>query len=492
MRNNVIALSSIYSKYLDLKFELLNNKKIIEYMYNKPISKVETEINSNNYDDDIKIIILSDDEKIIINNTMINILELHTEYTNKYYESKKNRTSELKIDLTKNEILIAEFLEKIATKYHNDFVYTFNWNFNIDGDDSNLLKKATVNFQDNHNYSFFGITTFKNHLIMFVIIYINNSNDHNIVIRQYMMYNMNINILILSEKSNIEEEIRHFIKKIKHTTDYTIYNQVVNKKIINKHNEVIINYIDDYKYNYIINTKNEKSKKNIDNINYTDDFYEKIIIKDSWTDENQDSELKISNNIFNKIINDRISYIPDKSKNELKAEKYMAKLFGESNNVYISNYNDKNTIESTSELKNILRNCKQSTINYSHYLQLDKLKNYKFLNKDNSKLIPGKTYIKYINICDINKNKNYKDHVHSGGVFLAGGIFFNGSFTKYKNNSDQKTEINPNKWSHLLVKKIPYPQDSELNNELDNIPEYSSHVFYIKISNFSIFYRYIK
>ncbi|AVL94563.1 hypothetical protein ma177 [Moumouvirus australiensis] len=133
------------------------------------------------------------------------------------------------------------------------------------------------------------------------------------------------------------------------------------------------------------------------------------------------------------------------------------------------------------DAKNFLRNYKPKTIDFTPYLSLNKLRNYKRVTKKNiENLEPYKTYVKYIHINDIESNTNYKKHVHCGGILIKGGFYVLNKF--YESN-------NKNNWTHLMLKFIPYKTLKETKNGIKLVEEYETHTYYIKISNYHLFYK---
>ncbi|AUV58163.1 hypothetical protein [Bandra megavirus] len=130
----------------------------------------------------------------------------------------------------------------------------------------------------------------------------------------------------------------------------------------------------------------------------------------------------------------------------------------------------------------LLKNYRTKKINFEPYLKCSKLKKYKHISKKNfDKLQPNKTYIKYIKNEDLYQDKNYDKHIRCGGILINSGYFIHDKFYA----SD-----NTDKWTHLLLKFVPFPTIIETENGIDKINEYENHIFTIKISNYHLFYRF--
>ncbi|AGF85600.1 hypothetical protein QJ854_gp182 [Moumouvirus goulette] len=133
------------------------------------------------------------------------------------------------------------------------------------------------------------------------------------------------------------------------------------------------------------------------------------------------------------------------------------------------------------DLEKFLQNYKPKTIDFSPYLSLNKLYGYKRVTKKNiDNLELYKTYIKYIHVNDIESDKNYRKHIHCGGILMKGGFFTLNKFYE----SDNK-----NNWTHLMLKFIPFKTLKKTKNGVKFVEEYESHSFFIKISNYHIFYK---
>ncbi|XWV26659.1 hypothetical protein QJ857_gp0401 [Tupanvirus soda lake] len=136
-------------------------------------------------------------------------------------------------------------------------------------------------------------------------------------------------------------------------------------------------------------------------------------------------------------------------------------------------------------VENFLKSYEPKQLDLSPYLKLDKLKGYKFMEKSDDKLnlIPGETYVKYINRSDAFKDKDLKMHVR-GGILLEGGTYVNGLFKPLGDNT---------KWTHLMLLFSPFPTGlikSKKGFGHQKIYDYDQHIFYIKINSYYLFYKY--
>lgn len=135
-------------------------------------------------------------------------------------------------------------------------------------------------------------------------------------------------------------------------------------------------------------------------------------------------------------------------------------------------------------LEDFAKKNKPKKKDLSKYMVLDKLKSYRLIETtDYSDLIPLNTYIKYLKTSDAFKDNDLKMHIH-GGVLLAGGRFINGHFEKQNNTK---------RWTHLMLLFHPYPIGKRISFAgygYRNVYDHDEHIFYIKISNYYLFYKY--
>ena len=98
-----------------------------------------------------------------------------------------------------------------------------------------------------------------------------------------------------------------------------------------------------------------------------------------------------------------------------------------------------------------------------------KLAGYTFVDKTSiNRIVPGKTYVKYIRINEAFKDTKYDDHIRAGGIVLWGGIVIDGLLEKVSD---------PKKWTHLVIK---YTSSVDKN---------ITKIFRLNMSNYYLFYR---
>jgi hypothetical protein len=135
------------------------------------------------------------------------------------------------------------------------------------------------------------------------------------------------------------------------------------------------------------------------------------------------------------------------------------------------------------DLNKFLKNHKPKKLedDLQSYIECDKLKSYKLFKRNaTSNLISGMAYIKYIKINDAFVDDNFSSHIKSGGMFVNGGIFDEGKFKPIKNVSQ---------WTHFMLKTVPFPTK---NDDTDEELLLDSHVFFITVSDYYIFYKIIR
>jgi hypothetical protein len=123
---------------------------------------------------------------------------------------------------------------------------------------------------------------------------------------------------------------------------------------------------------------------------------------------------------------------------------------------------------------------RKSLTNYlSKYLQMSRLKDYRLLhNKNKTKLVPKKTYIKYISIDDAYIDKYYDDHIKAGGILIDCGKLIGDKFVSMDD---------PSEWYCLMLKFDP----SVIINKKGQVvrDRLEPRVFFINLSKHYVFFR---
>ncbi len=366
-----------------------------------------------------------------------------------------------------------DILEDYARKYGSNFAYIYDWDFNTQGSNDSAFKYSPINFNQETYCDFYGVTMFKNHLIQFVIIYeplMEHNDDHyfNEIFKQYIFYCMNINVLRINHRTNVKKEISTFLKRIHHTTTIYISNKIqVNVSNFIKKCTIYSETVKSFYHTFIENRKirfknlNHYNKSHDDE--YSDDydeFYHKLTDNNLDDDLNDNDGIKVSNNVLDLIIKNKSTHDNNKSRvdeciiNLLGIDKQSYNI----NNVESESESDdsivlvRNVVDDNQNLiDELLKKRVQKKINLDPYLCLNKLKFFNEL-KNNSSLVSGATYIKYIDVNDAFKNDKYKQHVHCGGIFLNGGVFKNGKFVTFNIKFNKKIKIEPSKMVTFIDK----------------------------------------
>ena len=301
-------LTDRYDAYVETKKELLNNRKIIEYMYNKPIIKTKT-LASLIIDDDssVKTVLLDEQDFNYIRghfDTLSLLLQAFTEQHDKYikhYHLKNNFKYLPKYSALKPKL---KEIMQILGKYEqaNKLFYIYKWSFLQEGSHNSIMKLPTVNYTHDFIYDFFGTFYNKHRLILFVIqydddIHFNQSGKTfskihiNDIMIQYILRQLNIHLIRLSKKSNFSNQIVSFFKRIIKTTDYVVQNPI--NPIANFFPPIdsqrLLNFSVDYKYNHIIYLKRLSKKQE------PEDNYQGQIDKDFYLDHDPDEGVVMDN-----------------------------------------------------------------------------------------------------------------------------------------------------------------------------------------------------
>lgn len=127
--------------------------------------------------------------------------------------------------------------------------------------------------------------------------------------------------------------------------------------------------------------------------------------------------------------------------------------------------------------KQFKQNYKPKKLDLTPYLRSPKLKGYQLLT-DKTKLVPMKTYIKYIKPGDVFEGIDWSSHIKAGGILLKGGYYADHQFHQL---------ADPNEWTHLLLKFDPSPMEDEEGNIQERLDK--PRIFTIKIDNYHVFYK---
>ena len=183
-------------------------------------------------------------------------------------------------------------MDKIKDKYKLDYV--FKWTFITEGERYSVIEKIPINFSSDYIYDFFGQIIQKDRLILFVIEYKDDVTEEDIM-KQHILFQMNVHLLRLNKKSNIAIEIKNFIKKIRKSNEYVIMNKI--DYGLDGIDELKI-FMKEYEDNHIAYLKNPKKK----------DLERKEEIE---MDEEPEEETVVKKDIFKKMINRTMHFTDD-------------------------------------------------------------------------------------------------------------------------------------------------------------------------------------
>lgn len=262
--NLLIDMSNLkneYENFMETKKNFLNNHKIMEYLFNKPIKKIKyLDDILINYDSSPKIVKVTDVEE----STILTKLFIMNELLLRMEELNINTQLKIYSDLSKTEKYIYYYLHKINTRYPMykcDFI--FKWDFFQKKNDEKFIFEKKYIKLPHIRCDFLGILINENNnrLIIFAIEYdgkshfgISNKIHINDIIKQYYLFQMNVHLLRLNNTLHIKNEIFRFIDLILNGNEYVILNAITPKH--NLFNHIKINYIEsfyeNYNYNHIL------------------------------------------------------------------------------------------------------------------------------------------------------------------------------------------------------------------------------------------------
>lgn len=356
-----MELSKIYEDFLTEKHNYLNHKRIVEYLFNKPLEKTLSyyDLTLINYDSSVKSVRLELENDTELDNHLVPMNKFLSDYSSEYetyekytkiYELQYNKSFnrlikfdylpiESKLSLPEKNIMhILDRIEK-AMKYK--FHYVYKWNFMTEGENTSLFKLPTVNYQQSFIYDFYGITMWRNQLAQFVILFDDDSHfDSSIkdfvkihrddIMKQYMLYQMNIHLLRLNKRSDLKKEIISFVRKIRNSTEYVTEGKIKpiarlfqSKDIIDE----LVLFRQDYEYNHVIYLKTP-TKKHPKYDSDDDEFFDNQSIKDNYSETAADAGVVVTTDVFNKIIRFKENFHPPNklTHNEKRANEIIVEL----------------------------------------------------------------------------------------------------------------------------------------------------------------------
>lgn len=272
---------------------LLNNPRIIEYLFNKSIKNPPPAIISYS-DKPRKVRLEINDQEFY--ETQINILAEHCQVqsANPY------------------KIQIKTILDKIKI----NLVYLSEWDF-VSNNKNNVIKNTKpVIYEQDWTYDFFGIIEYRSKLSLFVILFDEENISRRIEVRkQYILYQMNIHLLRLNSRSDIKTEINNFIKKIIYKDSYVIIHGIRGELKIN---DQIMIFVDNYIINHHIYLK-MRPKKNTSYKSEDDEYFENDWDINLFVIDPPDPGIVVSPRVWNYLMEKEKQKVRVKNKNENRA-----------------------------------------------------------------------------------------------------------------------------------------------------------------------------
>lgn len=303
-------------EYRETKTKYLNNFKIVEYLFNKPTKKIFTPNDIDvDYNNTIKSVYLDPDHVTHLDVALDDLAYTLYEY-NRIYNAYTNYVKEY-IKLTKSKPLfpknnylpcytelpdkvraINDILDNIIDYFSNKKKDTckmscvYKWTFITEGEHHTLSQKIPINFTNNLVYDIFGQIIYDDKLILFVIDYVEKEDYQTGIMKQHMLYQMNIHLLRLNKKLDLQATIKHFIGKIMKTNDYVIMNKLdFDVELFGEIDEELLEFVNEYELNHVAYLKNPKKKTRI---REDDD--------DELDEEPVDEKSVVDKNMFKKLV----------------------------------------------------------------------------------------------------------------------------------------------------------------------------------------------
>jgi hypothetical protein len=242
----LLEMYEINKEYCDQIQILMSNPKMIKYMYYKPIRKIYSLHDLiMDYDCTVNLVLVDENEDTPIIDTVDTIVDILDSYRASYFNYKEIydqistfrnqhvqkqlsinnwRLMPLNSTFSRNQHIVRRILDKLVKKYK--FFYIKHWSFTND-----------LNQPGGLIYDFYGIFIHNGVLVQFVIECDND--DHfncrsskftsihiNDIIKQYYLFQINVHLLRLNNKSDAKHIVPRFLKTIANTQQYVIWNKI--------------------------------------------------------------------------------------------------------------------------------------------------------------------------------------------------------------------------------------------------------------------------
>lgn len=279
----ISTMNNFYNQIFIEKKNLLNNLKMIEYLFNKPIKKSNNLTFLTNFSRDyfVKRVKMDSNQRLDFENIFLTIYNYQHNYLKMFETYKKciqkfSQCQGRKINLDNQlpyipipsieKSKIADFLNK------NLVVFASPWSFYLQENHQNAEETEPYNFNLRFRIDFYCyFFNSRSEMVQFAVEVCENVSLA-YLLKQYYLCQMNIHLLCLNKYSNIEKELGSFIYKINHTENYT----VVNEKKYNLENltpslklsleTYLFSFYQEYNKNHILYLKLSKKAERIADI----------------------------------------------------------------------------------------------------------------------------------------------------------------------------------------------------------------------------------
>lgn len=260
----VYSLMTKYSEsYQEEKKAILNNPKIIEYLFNQPIIKRnDLALAIESLSDEFSPVRIDALHVAEIECKFIEIMQTTTYYI--YISSVyKKLTNDKRLQMTIRQTSVMTKLSEVLDKFKVSHVY--DWSFKLEEERLTAMNVCPYNFDFDLKVDIYGCIFKRSEtckMYQFAIIYDSKfkkltTNDYQI---QYYLHQMGIHLLRLNRRSKPTAEIKYFLKLVLKTGKYIIRHGLAIKSKIN----VTEDFHRNYEFNRKIYLKNYSKHKNDD------------------------------------------------------------------------------------------------------------------------------------------------------------------------------------------------------------------------------------
>lgn len=271
----ILLMNDFSKRSIETKKELLNNPKMIEYLFNKSIHKhsdVNTAIKScTDYVKDVKLdsvdITSIEGDFFVIQEFREKYKELYSRYRNclkQYnYLIGSNLDFENKLPYIPKMSKSIDKIADILDGYRCNFIT--KWSFFLEEERHLLNRRIPYSFHLYFEVDFYGcVINNMSRMIQFAVLYDSGNLTYHDVLKEYYLCAMNIHVLRLNSKLNFKNEIKKFLKKIIKYDEYIIMNSLLSRSSFrsSRIKDLLDKFYDSYQYNHINYLKYYSGKDN--------------------------------------------------------------------------------------------------------------------------------------------------------------------------------------------------------------------------------------